>query len=293
MAESAHKLDDFDRLYGEVTSRLLAYVQDPSTPLATHERVWFLQLIKNFIAAYQTWNPQHPQPEIEAYLRRFDKWFLAREVRLAGHAFLHIAYDLPRVMSQMLALSAVERTRQGQIFVQVGPLFSKTFLDWVASGNLGLIRKLFPPAAMRVMAFWVLALRTTAWIHANVIQDLLSYSQLPSSDVVEQSMGRALNKAADKALGQTWILGIPELNNADMLQALPILRIAGLTIQRTTAAVVALAAVASFAMAWWLRRRRRTTLTIEVLGALVNGSVQQALRGVDDNNPQGRTPALA
>ena len=146
-----HKLDDFHELYKEVTARLLQYIRDPSSGLQPHELDWFEQLVGDFIAQYEMWSPRHPQPTIEAYLLKFDKWLMPREIRLAGHAFLHIAYDLPRVMSAKLSASVKDRTRQGQIFVQAGPLFSKTFLDWIAAGKLGRIRKLFPQDAMRIM----------------------------------------------------------------------------------------------------------------------------------------------
>ena len=288
-----HKLDDFHELYKEVTARLLQYIRDPSSGLQPHELDWFEQLVGDFIAQYEMWSPRHPQPTIEAYLLKFDKWLMPREIRLAGHAFLHIAYDLPRVMSAKLSASVKDRTRQGQIFVQAGPLFSKTFLDWIAAGKLGRIRKLFPQDAMRIMAFWVLALRTTAWVHAGVIEDFVISSPTQNLRDVEQRMAVALDDAAGKALGKTWILGIPELTNADLLQVAPIGVLSRLTTAAGLLASAALGAAAVILVGWRLRRRQQTVLIIEVLGALVNSGVQRALRGESDHNTNPERPVRA
>jgi hypothetical protein len=270
------KTQRFDDLYRLVTEALLDYLRapPPGTTLTGADRTWFKTLIGGFQAEYAKWSlPVHPEPEIQAYLDRLDDASVYSDVRLAGHVFLHVAYDLPRVVADTLAPASADRSHQGQVFVQPGPLFSQVFMDFTKGGGLGVLGRIFGRVdAMRIMAFWVLALRTTAWIHAGVLADA---NPADRTDF-ERRMGQALNEAVTEALTSTWILGIPELDNAQLLQVAP----AGLVDQLTSYRLpeITIAVLALFTAGLVARRRQRVLATIEVLGALVNSRVQRALR---------------
>jgi len=273
-----HQLSDFRRLYARVTIVLQKHVADSfkNGKLSSDEATWFFALIQAFQSEFAKWQGTHPEIEIERYLSRLDAR-VAREVRLAGHAFLHIAYDLPTAMAAFLDPSVTGRTRQGNVFVQPGPLFSRVFIDFVTSGQLGFFRRLLPKDGMKIMSFWVLSLRTTAWIHAAILADTPSASERES---LRLGMRQELEKACNKALSRQWITGISELTNTELVPA-------GIPLSLSVdSASLSAAALASAMVAGFVVRRhaRRLAGTIEVLGALVNVAVQRGIRGENQEN---------
>lgn len=278
-----HKLKHFDDLYARVTDALRLYVVEANRTgdLSDDEARWFNGLIEAFLARYQLWwQPQHPDPQIERYLARFDRWSVPAEVRLAGHAFLHIGYDLPIAMADMLYPDPAAQARQGLVFVRPGPLFAKVCVEFVKSGDFGPVRRFLPARALRLMSFWVLALRTTAWIHAG----LLAYESGSRRDGMMAQMAVELDEAARRALEERWIWGIEELSNAELVKGTP----AAFAFTPIAPAWYVVPAAAVMA-AWWYRRKR-INATIQVLGALVHAGLHHAVSGGTDDQraPSGR-----
>ena len=93
----------FDRIYGAVTHDLSDYLDEELRDgrLNTYERDWFQRgLIQGFIDEYKTWsNP--PNADIGSYLSRFER-HPHSDLQLAAHVFLHVGYDLPRVLEDNL-----------------------------------------------------------------------------------------------------------------------------------------------------------------------------------------------
>jgi hypothetical protein len=81
----------FDRVYTDVTSRIVSRANKLSSP----EKNWLLQLTKTFQAERQLWNARN---ELEGYRRRWMR-LRSRVLWLTAGAFLHISYDLPRAMA--------------------------------------------------------------------------------------------------------------------------------------------------------------------------------------------------
>src|SRR5262245_11896608 len=100
--EFAAETRPFRLLYDEVTELM----QLQSEGLEGKERLWFESLIQGFQTEYEAWPKK---PHVIRYLIRLrGSWQL---LRVMAHTFLHIAYDLPRVIADSLRPQSVERHR--------------------------------------------------------------------------------------------------------------------------------------------------------------------------------------
>lgn len=185
MSTFEKEIEPFGLMYEGVEYRLEWYVDNPVNPdrLSDSEKDWFNFLIENFRAEFDEW----PKDE---KLRPYFDHFLGRPkpYRAMGGAYLHIAYDLPRVIADSLA---PERTfnddldfgRARGIYLQQTPTFFKVIEEY------GTKMKIFGPFALinfliswinprlslaGVMGSWILALRTTAWVHGEILHDSTS-----------------------------------------------------------------------------------------------------------------------
>jgi hypothetical protein len=272
-----HQTDRFRALYEEVTHDLEKYIKDELTGI---EATWFRDdLIRGFDAEFLNW--EKAKGATADYLYRLDESSVHDDVRLAGHVFLHIAYDLPRVLADtFLARKGIQSTGR-TAFIRPNPRFLKVFLAHLKSGRLGVLGWFVGHVdAMRVLGFWVIALRMTAWIHAEALAEAHDPQNPTNRDKrndLEARMADGLHRAADRALSQRWIVGVPDLDSSVMVAGVPafleeltttqavgltaILAILGGTIAATSSAV----------------RRRRVLATIEVFGALVHRNMTRAL----------------
>lgn len=80
----------FQLLYEEVTARLTKVADG----LPSRESSWLRWLIQRFWESHLEWIAGDPR--VAEYLYRFHRGYSPRALRVIGHAFLHIAYDLPR-----------------------------------------------------------------------------------------------------------------------------------------------------------------------------------------------------
>src|ERR1700682_3474157 len=82
----------FSLLYREVTEVMTQYGSELPQP----EKEWLDYLIKAFWKNFEAWEYK---AEVRDYLLRFKKRGVFKVYQLIGHAYLHIAYDLPRVIA--------------------------------------------------------------------------------------------------------------------------------------------------------------------------------------------------
>jgi hypothetical protein len=209
---------EFASLYARVTADLKRHLdsEQQSGRLSPADRVWFDSLIVGFDAEFQRW-PTYTTGPVFEYLDLFESRRASPHLRLAAHAFLHIAYDLPRVISATLQLQpAYTRESMRIAFLRPGPVLLKVFLAHARDGQLGLFARLLgrlEPA--RAIAFWVLALRSIAWVQAEVVADRGGCAQC------ERNMAVLLLKAGREAIAHRWVLGVSELDNSRLFQLVP------------------------------------------------------------------------
>jgi hypothetical protein len=216
---------------------------------------------------------------IRTYLELFERPGTSALLRLAAHAFLHIAFDLPRVIAPTLApASPTSRASMRTTFLRPGPIFLKAFLTHARVGELGRLGRVagrFKP--VRVLAYWVLALRSVAWIQAETLADRgVSASH-------EKRMAIQLLKAAEEARTHRGVLGVPDLDNSRLLQLAPA-PVLDAVVGGVVGAIVG-SALSVAAILWLWDRNTESSATaaqIDAFGALVYRGM---LRSMD---PDGR-----
>lgn len=172
---SASPYEDFLFLYDDVTDALRQFVRAGVKDGAiTHpEQLWFEELIKGFKSKFNDWPNAKRGTAIGDYLRLFDGRRIAKPLRVAGHAFLHVAYDLPRVIADTLDRRPMtDRPRLRSLFLRPGPVFRERFMEQAKSGTFGvLLRPVGYLKPAEILSYWLLSLRSVAWIHAETLAD--------------------------------------------------------------------------------------------------------------------------
>jgi hypothetical protein len=183
--------------------------------LSKGDEAWFRGLISSFESEFRKWPTS--TGDIHKYLQLFEGNEIDPHLRLAAHAFLHIAYDLPRVIATSLRTISYSRSSMRTAFLRPGPVFLRAFLDHATGGGFGILGRIagrFEP--MRALAYWVIALRSVAWVHAEILSE-------SAPGALDARMAQELCRAGIEATRRKWILGVPELDNSRMFQAVPLL----------------------------------------------------------------------
>src|SRR4029077_2654291 len=94
----------FEKLYRRIDASLEDHLRkETGTPqLSTGDEAWFRALMVSFHDKFKEW-PSLGPGDVYDYLRLFESRGVDPLLRLAAHAFLHIGYDLPRVIAKSLA----------------------------------------------------------------------------------------------------------------------------------------------------------------------------------------------
>lgn len=280
--------EDFDGLYDQVTADLRRFLVDESAAnlLATTERAWFEQLIVDFRLAFLDW--PRATGAIRQYLELFEQPKTDRYLHLAAHAFLHVAYDLPRIISRTLPAPGQDRTAMRRAFLRPGTVFMQSFLKHARTGRLGWRGWLAGRVdAAGVLAYWVLVLRSIAWIHAESIADM------GGPFAIEHRMARELYLAGKKAADRHSIMGVLDLDNRELMQVVPVAGVsAGSAASGVVGAIIG-ASVAAVTLTLLASRRTRDqqrARQIELLGALVHAAMVRAFDPQEGSSsePTGR-----
>lgn len=219
----AEDTQPFHLLYEEVTRKLNEYLDNPlnEDALSTLEKEWLRYLIHSFRDNYKAW--EKGGPRLIRYLNRFRTLFSSPYAfRLIGHAYLHIAYDLPRIVADSLSNDgysasgkdplgrdlpiAIDRVRARGIFQKQSPLFlelaEKAFRRYGIAGIPGVISKLIPErlSLFRVFGNWVVGLRMSAWVHGEVLRDVNTTER----QIRESRLLYAVDQAAADVVGRKY-----------------------------------------------------------------------------------------
>ena len=160
----------FRNLYNLVTDELRTYAAALPGGERGSDYIWFKYLIDGFEAEYQKWPTS---PHIRPYLTRVDQ--LKKASRLVLYAYLHIAYDLPRVLADSFSEPHIPgRLRCKEIFATANYIFTEAFdvcsRSWSTFGVNSI-----PPTILKALnrswftsfaqAFgsWPIMLRNEAW----------------------------------------------------------------------------------------------------------------------------------
>ena len=204
-----YSTSDFARLYGIVTRQLSSLAADPYWRQGA-ERQWLAYLVVVFQQLFEDW--EH-DANLTTYLSALERWPaqngrpVHRVFRLAGHVYLHVAYDLVRGVAGTLDTSPLVHRSELHVaasstntfitpapvivtsrpdarltFLAAAPAFSEA-LDSQAGVDLlgdvtlwakvlGVLTKRKRRLALQAIGQWVLALRNAALITAEVIADL-------------------------------------------------------------------------------------------------------------------------
>ena len=209
---------DFEKLYSAITKDLDVFREEALSKKEINqiESDWFKAIVQGFTNEYNKW-PTTNEAHIRKYLDLYNNTS-SRILRVSSHAFLHVAYDLPRVLADNMNIKGTNRIRLRNLFLRPTPLFRQTFSRHVKDGGLGFIFRPFgatPPVEM--LAYWVIALRSVAWIHAEILAD-----NPRSRKHYEANLAQALFKAGDEAYGKFWIFGIPHMEVSKLFQVAPV-----------------------------------------------------------------------
>jgi hypothetical protein len=263
---------DFARLYGSVTEELVRYVNKglAETRISLPQANWFGWLIQKFAEEFQSWDSA-PAP-IRHYLDLFNH-DVSRRVRLSAHAFLHVAYDLPRVVARTLrSIPHGDRPVYRSLFLRPAPLFREVFLEQARRGYFGLLaRPLGYLKAGEILSYWLLSLRSVAWIQAESLADSVHWVAM------EHELARAIDRAGEQACGR-----IEKLDNSTLFQAASPLLIASHHPEATVAAALGLGGL----LAALIRARNDgVAKRIAYLGACVHIELAKATMTVEGKLP--------
>jgi len=157
-------------MYDEVSEKVLNFERSVSAD----EQVWLRYLTQRFQEEYRSWERDR---KVWDYLDLVeDRAYKSPMLKLIGHAYLHIAYDLPRVIADSLLTFEIPHDRAGVIFDRMDPMFTTVFTRCSQNvsvvGRLGyflrFLNVLFPAFAKSCSAF-VRMQRKSAWINAQVL----------------------------------------------------------------------------------------------------------------------------
>jgi branched-chain amino acid transport system ATP-binding protein len=211
-APMPHQTQDFDRLYRIVTGYLESFVaegqRDPIQPISAQDAAWLRYLIGVFRQLFDDWQIDR---DLDVYLSSLETWppgaapsrRVHRMFRLAGHVYLHVAFDLTRGLAGTVPVPTgpavllvpgpstsfvtpapvVASTRPGarELFQRAAPAFDRSLQSdrvlallgevtfWAKL--LGYFTRKRRQQLLAIMAPWVRSLRSEAWTMAERILD--------------------------------------------------------------------------------------------------------------------------
>jgi len=263
------RTDRFEKLYDQVTNAL----ENHAASLKAPQGDWLKDLVRVFKLQFKEWPGNNLQ--IKVYLNALEADKLPIVVSLAGHVYLHVAYDLPRAIAASMArdrhglegtntssifdasVMTPSRTISRQVYIDVGPSFAQVLEDeeavklatngWLTKKFLGWVTQYAPGlSAVRVMANWVIALRSVAWIYAEILADA---NPKERADIIHGLTNRLYGTLED-ALTKKWIFGIPYLSPPTLF-AWVLLMGATLFYTWTAMSLALLLLLAQFFFAYW------------------------------------------
>ncbi len=139
------------------------------------EAAWFHELIDGFQREYELWSTS---ARIRRYLDAVHRHCESAPMRVICFAYLHVVYDLPRVIARTLRSGRISRQRAREVYAKAGPLllsvFDRCHTDPAIWGWYASLFRFVPRrfSVSRVLAYWILAHRAAAWIKAETLAEV-------------------------------------------------------------------------------------------------------------------------
>jgi hypothetical protein len=194
----------FWNVYSKTTEKLRTFIGQRKDQ-AVEEFLEFL--IGGFYAEYERWDKLGPG---RAYFTLFRRARF-RSLSLVAHAYFHMGYDLPRTIADALTASpsldilTKDRNDARKTFVRLNHIFPEVFAEesrsYSSNGIFGLIGRIVPLSITKIPAYWVIQMRTVAWINAEVIADELD---LKKREQIEDEILTCVVKAGQALERKRW-----------------------------------------------------------------------------------------
>lgn len=166
----------FAQLYRQVSDDIVEHARNHSDPRVT---AWLLFLVAGFQREYEGWaTKRHIWPVLEAIESRVDLFC----PRVYFHVFLHITYDLPRVLADSLSdetgqFDDLDRPAKRQSYFELSKIFEGSFRR--SAGRLSVFGAWVPlavvfsrvPLALVALLQHLYNLRSGAWAVAVELAD--------------------------------------------------------------------------------------------------------------------------
>lgn len=189
----------FDLTYGMVTERIHEHcvtIPHPATNL------WLKRLVTSFQTERSKW-PENPlyaaaRSPYFPYMREAAR-LRFRFLRLAACAYLHISYDLPRILADEWPASGSWKAGPAEAagedaYMKLAPIFERILVskshDREVVGIVASILHLVPTSAILTLNHGVMNLRRAAWSHGKRLHE-----QPHQRPTIEAAMLRAMTAA--------------------------------------------------------------------------------------------------
>lgn len=203
--EYADAVAGFRKLYDEVTKRLTTY-RSSYLFWKPHDE-WLGYLIDEFDNRYKRWNKMGSSQQIVDTIGTGKPL-----MKLCGFAYLHIAVDLPIVIANSLPKIPINRNDARLLYLRLGLELADVYKEYRYSISDGLPLYLanrcglFHTKPMEAFAYWVVMLRTVAWVYGEYLSESSNRSK------AETTLQRNVLTAIQNATKGNWLAILANLH---------------------------------------------------------------------------------
>lgn len=201
----------FDEIYRAVTERMRSRSQQLAVD---SERNWLNHIIGDFQNERNVWLVS---PSLEAYRLQCER-LRFRVVRLVASAFLHVSYDLPRVLADNWPAqgqwhAGPSEPRGERLYFDLRSIFSDVLSTRArrpqVTGVFAPILWCVPLKLIGNLVHWISHLREAAWRHGRTLSNLAPINRADT----EQRMLQAMSIALREVNNLPWTFTLPEPPN--------------------------------------------------------------------------------
>jgi len=282
MPVQASFFEPFDKTWDEVSVTMNAHLNRLAQPT---ERDWLGALIKGVKDERDEWlNTANLAPYLQACSR-----LKSRFLRLMVATYLHISYDLPRVLANHWATDPPPEVSREFIYFDLAPVFPDVLKKIVGrrkvTGIYNCILVFFSTGAVRIAVNWLMYLREAAWRHGRALSLQDAQTRTDTERRMLEAMTAALDDVSNYRPWSALLLTPPQIQAPRQFMAATGILAGGNFWLSTIAAIVA---VVGFAAIVRMRKDAGELADfIDEFGRRVDWYVDLAV-----NNPSGFETAL-
>jgi len=204
----------FDEIYDAVTDRIRERASKLPVPVET---AWLNQIVVDFKSERNRW----PDSAQLVLYRRQWKRLRFRVVRLVAAVYLHVSYDLPRVLADNWPAKGIwsggpSEPQVERLYFDLRSIFSDIFSTRArrlqVTGIFAPMLWIVPLALISNLRHWVSHLREATWRHGRTLSDLSPADR----DYAERRMIEAMTLALGEVSNLPWRFILPDPPNLVM-----------------------------------------------------------------------------